>query len=75
MAYPLRVSRRIVDTVKVLFVLNDPAYGTERCSNAVRLAGALDGREHEVRVFLMGDTVKCPMSEQRFLRATTTWIG
>lgn len=41
---------------KVLFVLNDPPYGTERTYNGLRLAGSLaksDGAE--VRVFLMGD--------------------
>jgi uncharacterized protein involved in oxidation of intracellular sulfur len=27
--------------MKVLFVLNDPPYGTERCYNALRLAVAL----------------------------------
>jgi hypothetical protein len=30
-----------------LFILNDPPYGTERCYNALRLAGALAGREGE----------------------------
>ena len=29
--------------MKVLFILNDPPYGTERCYNALRLANALQG--------------------------------
>lgn len=29
--------------MKVLFILNDPPYGTERCYNALRLAKALQG--------------------------------
>jgi uncharacterized protein involved in oxidation of intracellular sulfur len=28
-----------------LLILNDPPYGTERCFNALRLAGALARRE------------------------------
>jgi uncharacterized protein involved in oxidation of intracellular sulfur len=51
--------------MKVLFVLNDPAYGTERCFNGLRLAGVLARRERKVRVFLMGDAVTCAMSEQK----------
>jgi uncharacterized protein involved in oxidation of intracellular sulfur len=54
-----------VDGVKVLFVLNDPAYGTERSFNALRLAGALARRDNEVRVFLMGDAVTCAMARQK----------
>jgi uncharacterized protein involved in oxidation of intracellular sulfur len=54
-----------VDGVKVLFVLNDPAYGTERSFNALRLASALAKREGDVRVFLMGDAVTCAMGEQK----------
>ena len=38
--------------VKSLFVLNDPPYGTERCDNGLRLAGALAKQEdQQVRVF------------------------
>jgi uncharacterized protein involved in oxidation of intracellular sulfur len=45
--------------MKVLFILNDPPYGTERCYNALRLAGALLKRDPgtEVTVFLMADAV------------------
>jgi uncharacterized protein involved in oxidation of intracellular sulfur len=51
---------------KTLFILNDPPYGTERCYNALRLAGALAKRDDsDVRVFLMGDAVGCAMTGQK----------
>jgi len=45
--------------MKILFILNDPPYGTERCFNALRLAQALLKTEPrpEVAVFLMADAV------------------
>lgn len=45
--------------MKILFIVNDPPYGTERCYNALRLAGALLKRDAaiEVTVFLMADAV------------------
>lgn len=48
-----------VSIVKILFILNDPPYGTERCYNALRLAHALSksDAEAEVTVFLMADSV------------------
>lgn len=52
--------------MKTLFMLNDPPYGTERSYNALRLAGALVGREgNEVRVFLIGDGASCAKSGQK----------
>jgi uncharacterized protein involved in oxidation of intracellular sulfur len=46
--------------VKILLILNDPPYGTERSYNGLRLAGSLAKREgQEVRVFLLGDAVMC----------------
>lgn len=46
--------------MSLLFVLNDPPYGTERSYNGLRLAGALAKREGtDVRVFLMGDAAAC----------------
>jgi uncharacterized protein involved in oxidation of intracellular sulfur len=52
--------------MKTLLILNDPAYGTERSYNGLRLAGALARREDtEVRVFLMGDAVGCAMANQQ----------
>ena len=45
--------------MKILLILNDPPYGTERCYNALRLANALLKGEPgaEVVVFLMADSV------------------
>jgi uncharacterized protein involved in oxidation of intracellular sulfur len=46
--------------VNYLFILNDPAYGTERSYNALRLAGSLArDTEHEVKVFLIGEGATC----------------
>ena len=51
---------------RTLFLLNDPPYGTERCYNALRLAGALAKRDaEEVRIFLMGDAASCAKSDQK----------
>lgn len=45
---------------RILLILNDPPYGTERSYNGLRLAGALARREGtQVRVFLMGDAAAC----------------
>ena len=52
--------------MKTLLILNDPAYGTERSYNGLRLAGALAKRDDsEVRVFLIGDAVGCAMADQK----------
>ena len=52
--------------MKTLFVLNDPAYGTERSYNGLRLANALAKREdEEVRIFLMADAVSCAIAGQQ----------
>ncbi len=51
--------------MNVLVLANDPAYGTERCYNALRLAGSLAKRGGtEVRVFLMADAVGCAIAGQ-----------
>jgi uncharacterized protein involved in oxidation of intracellular sulfur len=51
---------------KMLLILNDPPYGTERSYNGLRLAGSLAHREDtEVRVFLLGDAVGCAMANQK----------
>jgi uncharacterized protein involved in oxidation of intracellular sulfur len=51
--------------MKVLFILNDPPYGTERCYNGLRLAGAVAKRPgNEARVFLMGDASACGKAGQ-----------
>jgi uncharacterized protein involved in oxidation of intracellular sulfur len=44
--------------VKLLFVINDPPYGTERMFNALRIAIALlKSESNHVSVFLIGDAV------------------
>ena len=49
----------------VLIILNDPAYGTERSYNGLRLAAELAKRpEESVRVFLLGDAASCAKSGQ-----------
>lgn len=52
--------------MKVLFILNDPPYGSERTYNGLRLAGALskDG-DNEVRVFLLGDAIGTAKAGQK----------
>ncbi len=53
--------------MKILFTLNDPPYGTERCYNAFRLVNALLKKdpETEVTVFLMADAVIAAKSGQK----------
>ena len=52
--------------MKLLLVLNDPPYGTERSYNGLRLAGALTKRaDVELRVFLLGDSIGCAVSGQQ----------
>jgi uncharacterized protein involved in oxidation of intracellular sulfur len=51
---------------KLLFIVNDAPYGSERAYNALRLAGALTSRENvAVRVFLMADAVGCAKNLQK----------
>jgi uncharacterized protein involved in oxidation of intracellular sulfur len=52
--------------MKTLVVLSDPAYGTERSYNGLRLAHALAKREGEqVRIFLLADAVACALAGQQ----------
>jgi uncharacterized protein involved in oxidation of intracellular sulfur len=52
--------------VKVLLIVNGPAYGSDETFNALRLALALARRDEvEPRVFLMGDAVTCAVSGQK----------
>lgn len=52
--------------MKILLILNDPPYGTERSYNALRLARNLLAKEKgEVRVFLMGDAAACAKTGQK----------
>lgn len=49
-----------------LFILNGPAYGSERSFDGLRLADSLAHQEgHEVRVFLIGDAVTCAKHGQK----------
>lgn len=52
--------------MKILFILNDAPYGTEKAYNALRLAMALQKEqpETEVLVFLMADAVGCAIPRQ-----------
>lgn len=63
--------------MSILFILNDPPYGTERCYHALRLAGALlkQDPKPEITVFLMADAVVAARRDRRRPRATTTWSG
>lgn len=50
----------------ILFIINDAPYGNERAYNALRLAGALAGKQdQQVRVFLMADAVACAKAGQK----------
>ena len=53
--------------MKILLILNDPPYGTERCYNALRLAHALGKADpaNEITVFLMADAVGCAKRGQK----------
>ena len=52
--------------MKTLVILNDPAYGTERSYNGLRLAHSLARRDgEEVRVFLLADAVTCALAGQQ----------
>lgn len=51
---------------KILFILNDAPYGSERSYNALRLAGALSKRPNEeVKLFLVGDAASCAKAHQK----------
>ncbi|OHD73191.1 MAG: hypothetical protein A2V99_18700 [Spirochaetes bacterium RBG_16_67_19] len=51
----------------VLFILNDPPYGTERTYNGLRLANNLFKKDESVEatVFLMGDAVSAAKAGQQ----------
>jgi uncharacterized protein involved in oxidation of intracellular sulfur len=51
---------------KILILINDAPYGTEKAYNALRLAMQL-GKDHsevEVRLFLMADAANCAIANQ-----------
>ncbi len=51
---------------KILILINDAPYGSEKAYNALRLAMQL-GKDHsevEVRIFLMADAASCAIANQ-----------
>ncbi len=52
---------------KVLFIINDAPYGTEKAYNALRMAMTLQ-KEHEnkveIKIFLLADAVSCGLPNQ-----------
>src|SRR5665647_678017 len=64
--------RRVVafiemNIMKVLFIINDPPYGSERVYNALRLAHALVKKDPatQITVFLMADAVLAAKAQQK----------
>jgi len=51
--------------MKILIILNDPPYGTERSFNGLRIAKALNKDNAEIIVFLMADAVSCGKKGQK----------
>jgi uncharacterized protein involved in oxidation of intracellular sulfur len=53
--------------MKILLLINDAPYGSEKAYNALRLAMALQKEpgEVEVRIFLMADAVFCALPNQK----------
>lgn len=52
--------------MKLLLIVNDQPYGSEKPFNALRLAGSLSKRDDvELRVFLLGDAVACAVAGQQ----------
>ena len=52
--------------MKILILINDAPYGTEKAYNALRMANQLN-KEHEtveVRIFLMADAANCAVAGQ-----------
>jgi uncharacterized protein involved in oxidation of intracellular sulfur len=52
--------------MKILIIINDAPYGSEKAYNALRMAMTLQ-REHvdvKVRIFLMADAVACALPNQ-----------
>ena len=54
--------------MKILLILNDPPYGTERSYNGLRLAKTLGSRGAEITVFLLADAVVCAKAGQKVLQ-------
>ena len=52
--------------MKILLIINDAPYGTEKAYNALRMAMTLQKEyaDVEIRVFLMADAVTCALPNQ-----------
>ena len=52
--------------VKILFIINDAPYGTEKAYNALRMAMTLQQEQPlvKLRIFLMADSVSCALPDQ-----------
>jgi uncharacterized protein involved in oxidation of intracellular sulfur len=52
--------------LKIVLIINDAPYGTEKAYNALRMAITLqkDHPDEEVRIFLMADAVTCALPNQ-----------
>lgn len=52
--------------MKILFILNDPPYGSERTYNGLRMAGLLSKQEgNAVQIFLIGDAASSAHRNQK----------
>lgn len=53
--------------MKIVFIINDAPYGTEKAYNALRLANQLlkDNPKGDVNIFLLADAVLCGMDDQK----------
>jgi uncharacterized protein involved in oxidation of intracellular sulfur len=52
--------------MKILLLLNEAPYGSERTYNGLRLAGTLSRQQGvELKLFLIGDAVSCAKSGQK----------
>ena len=52
--------------MKILIIINDAPYGTEKAYNALRMAMALQREEKaEIKVFLLADAVFCGLPGQK----------
>lgn len=52
--------------MKILIIINDAPYGSEKAYNALRMVNQLN-KEHEnieVRIFLIADAVNCALADQ-----------
>lgn len=52
--------------MKILFIINDAPYGSEKAFNALRIANQLnkENPDVEVRIFLMADAANCAIANQ-----------